>query len=631
LQAKVLPVLLTVFRHLSLVCLWHESRLTIRMHDAQTIVARRPLLEDLIPKVEKLCTLGHRAMAVKMYRDWLEGYQGLDRYIALFNLGVLLFEQSDWQGAQAAYAECCQLVPAFALAKVNLGLVYERQGLTDLALQNWLEVAAAPGTLGETAQNLQRTTLNHVGRVQEVLRNYAEAEDAMTQSLALQPDQPDVLQHWVFLRMKQCKWPVFQDLPGLSSHTQLCHTSPLAMLALFDDPALQLLAARQMLQRKYSALLHAPSQQKTYKHRKIRIGYVSGDLCTHAVGLLLPEVIEAHDRRRFEVIAFDHSPEDGSACRQRLKQAFHRWVPIHHLSDAEAVQVIQSLEVDVLIDLHGLSLGARPGIFAARPARLQGTYLGFMGTTAMPWLDFVVTDAQACPEHAELLMAEQPLVVDGCFIPLEVSASAQEPLNIEPCTRASEGLPNRAFVLGCLNNIYKINDEMFSAWMHILKHTDNTVLWLLDDNSVATESLRQQVLRHGVEATRVVFAPRTSYVHYVQRLRLIDLYLDTFPYNAGSTARDVLAAGVPLLTRRGKTLVSRMAASLLASLGLHALICDDLSQYQMQAVHLASRKSRTRYHARKLKAALANPKYTAQSMVASLELQLKTWLKNSPT
>jgi len=601
------------------------------MHDAETAPARRPLLEDLIPKVEKLSALGHRAMAVKMYRDWLEGYQGLDRYIALFNLGVLLFEQSDWQGAEAAYAECCQLVPAFALAKVNLGLVYERQGLTDLALQNWLEVAAAPGTLGETAQNLQRTTLNHVGRVQEVLRNYAEAEDAMTQSLALQPDQPDVLQHWVFLRMKQCKWPVFQDLPGLSSHTQLCNTSPMAMLALFDDPALQLLAARQMLQRKYSALLRVPSQQKAYKHRKIRIGYVSGDLCTHAVGLLLPEVIEAHDRRRFEVIAFDHSPEDGSACRQRLKQAFHRWVPIHHLSDADAVQVIQSLEVDVLIDLHGLSLGARPGIFAARPARLQGSYLGFMGTTAMPWLDFVVTDAQACPENAELLMAERPLLVDGCFIPLEVTASTNELVNTEPCTRASEGLPQRAFVLGCFNNIYKINDEMFSAWMHTLKQTDHTVLWLLDDNPVATASLKAQVLRHGVDEQRVIFASRTSYVHYRQRLRLIDLYLDTFPYNAGSTARDVLAAGVPLLTRRGKTLVSRMAASLLHALGLHGLICDDLAQYQAQAIHLASSRSRTRYWARKLKQALSktDATHSAQTFVKSLEMQLKTWLKTS--
>ncbi|PQA81588.1 acetylglucosamine transferase [Limnohabitans sp. TS-CS-82] len=600
------------------------------MHDAETATARRPLLEDLIPKVEKLCALGHQPLAVKMYRDWLEGYQGLDRYIALFNLGVLLFEQSDWQGAQAVYAECCQLVPAFALAKVNLGLVYERQGLTDLALQHWLEVAAAPGTLGETAQNLQRTTLNHVGRVQETLKNYAEAEDAMTQSLVLQPDQPDVLQHWVFLRMKQCKWPVFQDLPGLSPHMQLCHTSPLAMLALFDDPALQLLAARQIVQRKYSGLLNLPAKTQTYKHRKIRIGYVSGDLCTHAVGLLLPEVIEAHDRRRFEVIAFDHSPEDGSACRQRLKQAFHRWVPIHHLSDAEAVQVILSLEVDVLIDLHGLSLGARPGIFAARPAQLQGTYLGFMGTTAMPWLDFVVTDAQACPEQVELLMAERPLVVDGCFIPLEITASVQRPLNTEACTRVSEGLPKRAFVLGCFNNIYKINNEMFSAWMQILIHTDNTVLWLLDDNPVATASLKAQVLRHGVDAQRVIFASRTSYVHYCERLRLVDLYLDTFPYNAGSTARDVLAAGVPLLTRRGKTLVSRMAASMLHALGLNGLICDDLEQYQAQAIHLASSRSRTRYWARKLNHALNLPdaKHGARTMVASLEQKLKTWLKS---
>jgi predicted O-linked N-acetylglucosamine transferase (SPINDLY family) len=341
-------------------------------------------------------------------------------------------------------------------------------------------------------------------------------------------------------------------------------------------------------------------------------------------------VIEAHDRRHFEVMAFDYSLEDGSACRQRLKQAFHRWVPIHQLSDADAVQVIQSLEVDVLIDLHGLSLGARPGIFAAHPAKLQGSYLGFMGTTAMPWLDFVVTDAQACPEQAELLMAERTLVVEGSFIPLEAASPAQDLVHVASCTRGSEGLPQRACVLGCFNNTYKINPEMFAAWMQILMQTDNTVLWLLDDNPVATASLKAQVLRHGVDEQRVIFASRTSYVHYCQRLRLVDLYLDTFPYNAGSTARDVLAAGVPLLTRRGKTLVSRMAASMLHALGLNGLICDDLAQYQAQAIHLAGSRSRTRYWARKLRLALAQPnaKHSAHTMVASLEKQLKTWLKS---
>ena len=539
-------------------------------------------LETLIGQAEELQAAGRAIDAARLYEAWIANTSSPALCVALFNWGVLLSASGDLDRAAAAYAKASELNPQFHQARINAGLVEERKGNHAAALQLWVDVAGSPG-----AAAFATIALNHVGRLQESQRQYAAAEAALTHSLRLDPAQPDAIQHWVHLRQKQCSWPVFSPPPGLTVNALLASTSPLAMLAALDDPAMQWLAAQTFVRRKYALPEARLDRPPVRQHDKIRLGYLSGDLCTHAVGLLMAELFEAHDHDRFRITAFDFSVEDGTAHRARLRRAFDEMVAINALDDRAAAQAIRDREIDVLIDLHGLSSGARPGILALRPAPFAGTYLGFIGTTALPWIDFVVTDRWTFPEALTPYFSERPLYVDGSLIPL-----FPNPVRACRFTRATEGLPEDAIVLACFNNLYKLTPEMFGGWLRILRAAGETVLWVLDDNPWATAALRERARAEGMGEDRLVFARRSTHAEYREKLTLADLYLDTFPYNAGSTARDVLDAGLPLLTLSGRTPVSRMAGGLLHAAGLDELITTTMDDYERAAVALATHPER---------------------------------------
>ena len=267
--------------------------------------------------------------------------------------------------------------------------------------------------------------------------------------------------------------------------------------------------------------------------------------------------------------------------RARLRAAFHEMVDIRAMDDRAAAEAIRDRDIDVLIDMHGLSSGARPGILALRPARFIGTYLGFIGTTALPWIDFVVADPWTLPDSLAPFMTERALHVDGSLIPLH-----HHPVPTGRLTRASVGLPDDGVVLASFNNIYKITPGMFACWLRILRRCPTSVLWLLDDNTWATATLRRHAASAGIDPSRVIAAGRATHAEYRERLTLADLYLDTFPYNAGSTARDVLDAGLPIVTMSGRTMVSRMAGGLLHAAGLDTLITSSIDAYEARVVEL---------------------------------------------
>lgn len=543
-------------------------------------------LEALIGHAEQLQTTGRASDAARLYDTWIAHNESPAKCVALFNLGVLLSASGELDRAATAYREAWTLNPKLHQARINAGLVEERKHDDAAALQLWRDVATVAGAQADTIP-LATIALNHAGRLQESRKQYAAAEAALTESLRLNPAQPDAIQHWVHLRQKQCAWPVYSPLTGLSVNALMGATSPLAMLAALDDPAMQWLAAQAFVRRKY-ALPDAPRPSAFPGHGdQIRIGYLSGDLCTHAVGLLMAELLEAHDRTRFRIVAFDFSPEDGTAHRARLRKACDEMVDIRTLDDRAAARAIRDREIDVLIDLHGLSSGARPGILALRPAPHIGTYLGFIGTTSLPWVDFVVTDRFTLPEALTPYFSEQPLYIEGSLIPLHA-----EPVATGRFTRADVGLADDAVVLACFNNVYKFNPEMVSCWLRILRRSDRAVLWLLDDNQWATAALRAFAAGEGVDPARLVFASRCAHAEYREKLTLADLYLDTFPYNAGSTARDVLDAGLPMITLSGRTLVSRMAGGMLHAAGLDELITTSMDEYENTVVALASQPER---------------------------------------
>ncbi|MFN0067368.1 MAG: UDP-N-acetylglucosamine-peptide N-acetylglucosaminyltransferase, partial [Limisphaerales bacterium] len=473
----------------------------------------RPL-ETVIAEAEALRATGHAIEAAAAYATWLSAAgEHPARSVAHFNLGVVYADLGDLPAADAAYRDALAANPRLHQARINGGLVAERQGRDTDAVRLWLSVAEAVAGGDASAGPLAAVALNHVGRLQEARRHFAAAESVLAHSLRLDPAQPDAIQHWVHLRQKQCTWPVYAPPPGLTVNRLMAGTSPLAMLALSDDPAMQWFAAQSFVARKYPPPDEVLGPGPRATDGRLRIGYLSGDLCTHAVGLLLPELIEAHDRTRVHVTAFDFSPQDGTAHRARLLAGFDHVVSLHTLSDRAAAEAIRATGIDVLLDLHGLSSGARPGILAYRPARAIGTYLGFIGTTALPWVDFVVTDPWTLPESVTPYITERPLYLEGSMLPL-----SHQPITTCRFSRADVGLPDGRVVVACFNNIYKITPQLYSTWLRLLQRAEQAVLWLLDDNPWATASLRAHAQAAGIDPARLVFSGRSTHAEYREKL-----------------------------------------------------------------------------------------------------------------
>ena len=549
-------------------------------------------LATMVGHAEQLQRDGHAQAASNLYALWLAHHEDPRKHLVWFNHGSLLQQLGQLDQAQNAYEQALAQAADFAQARINLGLVLEKQGHTAQAIAAWAYLTGQRYAKDPVDTDLLTAALNHIGRVHENNRDYRQALEAMEHSLLINPKQAGVIQHWVHIRQKACEWPVYKPLPGISKNEMIMATSPLAMLALTDDPLLQLLSAHAFVARTYGLKEEHLCKVNQYHHPKKRIGFASGDLREHAVGFLLPTMLQGLDRDRYEVYAYDFTVDDGSEHRKKLLGMFDHVRPVQSLTDRQAAERILEDEIDVMVDLHGLSAGARPGIFALHPAPKQGTYLGFIGTTGMPWFDFVITDRHALPpEHTEYFM-EKPLYVEGSFIPLTPPDE-----NLPLVTRSDVGLPEDAFVMGAFGNVYKITPEMFAVWMRLLKEIPDSVLWLIDDNPTTTENLKNQARLANTDLSRINFSTRTMHKEFCARLKLCDVYLDTYPYNCGSTSNDVISAGLPLITKYGSTMVSRMGFSINSICGLLGHASDNYNDYIKNVINarLINRKPPTRH------------------------------------
>jgi predicted O-linked N-acetylglucosamine transferase (SPINDLY family) len=560
-------------------------------------------LQQVMDEAQRLLAAGTPKAAASVYESWLARTQQPLRHLACFNWGTLLSAQGDDAGAEAAYRRALAVDTNFAPALLNLGHLMERRGQADGeggALATWARVIEA-----EPAASLEHRlhALNNSARLLEQLRRYPEAEARMAQSLALKAAQPDVIQHYVHIRQKQCAWPHDAPVGEVTPNQFLTGTSLLAMMGLSDDPALQLLAAQRFVHDKVLKTTPVPAVPLFLRTPaptgRIRVAYLSGDLHMHAVGLLTPELFELHDRSRFEVSAFCWTPESATPQRQRILKAFDRVVRIGGVDDATAAKQIALSGIDVLVDLQGLTAGARPAILVQRPAPVQVSYLGLPGTSAVPGVDWMMVDDYTMPVALEPFCTERPLRLPGCY---QVSDRQREvaPIPDKAAGRARYGLPADAFVFCSFNNNHKFTAEVFASWMRIVAAVPGSVLWLLADNDTARAHMLACAAAHGVAAERLVFAPRVAPGEYLARFTLADLMLDTFPFNAGTTASDALWMGLPIVTRSGRTVISRMAGSLLTAVGLPDLITETPAEYERLAIALGRNPARVASHRRYL-------------------------------
>jgi predicted O-linked N-acetylglucosamine transferase (SPINDLY family) len=539
-------------------------------------------VRELLEATNALCGEGHNCLAAVLYRTWLERNRTAHNHLLLFNLGVVLFAEQDYRGAQEAYCRALQLAPDFLQPRFNLGLTYERLGDGNAATAQWHWIEGHARAEHPDQRPLLLLALNNLGRHYEDTGRLDEALACLTRSLQIEPAQPDVIHHWVFLRAKQCVWPVYDPLPGLNVDLMRRSTSALAMISLSEDPAQQLAAARHYVQHKLRCDVPRLAPARPYGHAKLRIAYCSSDFCLHPVSMLTVELFEQHDRERFEIYGFDWSRDDGSGLRRRVMAAMDDFESIHALDDEQAARLIREREIDILVDLQGQTLGARANMLAYRPAPIQITYLGLPATTGLPFIDHVIADRFLIPESALGYYSETPL-----YLPDVYQVSDRQRKSSPAPSRASCGLPEHGFVFCSFNNNFKFTPEMFRTWMNILRRTPGSVLWLLADNPWARANLEREALAQGIDSARLIFATRTLPEDYLARYAIADLFLDAYPFNGGTTANDALWMGLPVLTRTGQTFASRMAGALLTAAGLPELITHDLAGYEEKAVSLA--------------------------------------------
>jgi predicted O-linked N-acetylglucosamine transferase (SPINDLY family) len=502
--------------------------------------------------------------------------------LTLLYRGNLLTQTQHAAQAVADYQRLLEIAPGYGEAWFRLGAALWQLERFDQALASYgRALALNPGRFSAAFNR---------GTILLKLERYDEALAAFETARKLAPDHPYLLGGLISAVEGSCdfgRWADIQDKTVEAVREGRAVIAPLAFLPLSADGALRRRCSENFVASRVPRPERALWTGERYTHDRIRIAYLSSDFRQHATAELIAGLIEKHDRARFEITAFSFGRDDGGAMRARLMKAFDRFEDVSPRGDAEVADLLRQGEYDIAIDLKGHTEESRPGILAHRPCPVQVNYLGYPGTIGAPWLDYVIADADVLPFAHQSFYSEKIVHLPRCY---QVNDSRRE--IAETPTRRDAGLPQGGFVFCCFNAAWKITPMMFDIWMRLLLQVPGSLLWLLADNEAAQSNLRAAAAAKGVDPERLVFAPRVPAPEHLARHRLADLFLDTLPYNAHTTASDALWAGLPLLTCCGDQFDGRVAASLLRAVDLPDLIAPDLHAYAEMAGALARDASR---------------------------------------
>jgi predicted O-linked N-acetylglucosamine transferase (SPINDLY family) len=542
--------------------------------------------------------------AIAIRPDYAEAYN---------NRGAALQALSRFDAAIASFEQAIAIKPDYAEAYTNLGTALQALSHLDAALLHYERAIAAepPYAKAYTCR----------GIVLQALKQPVAAIASYDQALAIRPDdvQAHVCRGGALFEFNEFELalesyqnaisikPDFEYLCGALLHTKmrLCDwdgaiddvkdlcarigrrekvSRPFSVLSLTDVPAVQRLAAEV-----YALAAHPPDPalgliSKRAKKEKVRVGYFSADFHNHATAYLMAELFEKHDKKHFELVAFSFGPDTQDEMRGRIASAFDQFLDVRQRSDLDVARLSRSLGIDIAVDLKGFTKDNRTGIFALRAAPIQVNYLGYPGTMGADYIDYLIADRTLIPEQSQQHYREKI-----AFLPDSYQVNdAKRKISDKVFSREELGLPATGFVFCCFNNNYKITPDTFDGWMRILNQVEGSALWLLEDNPTAASNLRKEAQQRGVDAQRLVFAKRMPISEHLARQRAADLFIDTLPCNAHTTASDALWAGLPVLTCTGNAFAGRVATSLLATMGLPELITPSQQAYEMLAVELAS-------------------------------------------
>ncbi len=497
---------------------------------------------------------------------------------AFYNRGCALQHLQRHEEALAAFDRALALKPDYGDALTN-------RGATLLALKNY-GGAVASFEAALVLQPRDAEALSNRATALFEMRRYDESAAAYQRLIELVPQFPYTTGNLVLARAYCCDWNGFaQDRARVTAELRAGKPtiSPHASTLILDNAEDQLRSARRWVADRCPPSPSPLWRGELYRHDRIRVAYLSADFHAHATAFLIAGVFEQHDRKRFETILFSFGPDDGSEMRARLRRGCDRFIDVRSKSDLEIAGMVRQLEIDIAVDLKGFTESSRPGIFAHRAAPVQVNYLAHPGTMGAGYMDYILADRIVIPPEHQSFYAEKIVYLPDSY---QANDAARAVAERDP-SRAEAGLPDSGFVFASFNNSYKITPPVFDVWMRLLHANDGSVLWLLKDNETATANLKREAEARGVEPQRLIFAPRVDVGIHLARQRLADLFLDTLPCTAHTTASDALWVGLPVLTVLGTSFAGRVAASLLNAIGLPEMVTSSLAAYEAAALSLA--------------------------------------------
>ncbi|WP_374472509.1 N-acetylglucosamine transferase [Phenylobacterium sp.] len=543
---------------------------------------------EVIDAASRLSMAGQSAEAQQLYQVWAKfNPEHPQIQVAHFNCAVLQSDAGDLAGAAQSLQTAIAIAPDFAPAYINLGGVLERGGQPEQGIEVWRTLVQRPGAITGKNVGFVITALKQIGRLSSDTQRPDLAEAALRTALEINPEQRDVIEQFFALRLGQLEWPVIQPWENVTRKTLMGNINPLSMSCYTDDPLFHLANAARFVEAAVPEPDENPNDRRDapldISDRRLRVGYVSSDLRDHAIGYLMAELFELHDRSKVEVFAYYCGIPPFGALHERIKGAIEHFVDIRQMTDDQAAARIAADGVDILVDVNGHTRDARSALFARRPAPIIVNWLGFPGTMGSPYHQYVIADDFIVPPDSEMYYSEKVLRLP-CYQPNDRKRKVDE----RRPTRAEAGLPDDAFVFCCFNGVQKFTRFTVQRWMEILKRVPNSVLWLLESIPATQQRLRDFAEANGVAASRLVFAPKMHNHQHLARYPLADLFLDTAPYGAHTTASDALWMGVPVLTTPGRGFASRVCGSLVRAAGLPELICATHDEYVERAIELAN-------------------------------------------
>ena len=530
-----------------------------------------------------------------------------------YNLGFSLQKLKHFELALSCYEQAINLEPNYAIAFSNRAAIFKELGQFADALESYNQALSLSPSNADDYSN-RAVVLTSLHRAEEAiadceraillmpsfhkahynlglallaLKKIDGAVIAFSTALAIYPQYDYLSGLLLHTQMKLCDWNDFYGkLPYLieNIHSGQKVSSAFPIFALTDDLVIQRKSAEIWSADKHPYNSVLGQIAKHPRQSKIRLGYFSADFHNHATAYLMAELFERHDKSKFELIAFSFGPETKDEMQIRVAQAFDHFINVANLSDLEVALLSRELGIDIAIDLKGVTQDYRLSIFSYRAAPIQVSYLGYPGTLGADYIDYLIADKILIPPQSQQHYSEKIVYLPNSY---QVN-DRHRVIALTQFTKQELGLPDDAFVFCCFNNNFKITPDVFDSWVRILKAVDKSVLWLLQDNSTAAINLQKEAARRGLDPTRLVFAERMDLPEHLARHKAADLFLDTSPCNAHTTASDALWAGLPLLTCMGESFASRVAASLLNAIGLPELVTESLVDYEALAIELAT-------------------------------------------